>query len=482
MMKNLIGDYTGQNISEKNGSYNEMTALYWAWKNYKELGDPDYIGLMHYRRHFILQEGEIDVVHFDQMGEHYFDQIHYSPEKMKKLVKGCDFVTHIGKVKHVYQHYLQNHRKEDLDLAFDILYEKYPEYREIAQEYLNGDYSNFCNMFIFQKDIFFQYCAWMFDILEEFEQRVDISGKRLFISERLSGVFIAKLMKEKELHYKVIPISFVAEPVEIPIVVPLDEQKEFELTVSLTSLLVNKKEASQYAIFFLTPSFVEEETKRKLIELVEHYPNCRTEFLSSDIAREYYPLLLSELLPKIKKCIYMEENVLILKDLSEFFRTCSVDDFDTVGAPLYQYDIFREQKTINTAFLMINCVALRKKSIFQSVVERIFSEEKGITIYNEVLAGQIGYIPWYDLTVESQVLKQLFGDSKSRVSYQEEALWKAALLYDAVAPWENLQGVFSIFWWDIAEKVTVEYGKLHIEEETLHFLVQNSYPNPGFFQ
>ena len=93
MMKNLIGDDTGENISEKNGSYNEMTALYWAWKNYKELGDPDYIGLMHYRRHFILQEGEIDVVHFDQMGEHYFDQIHYSPEKMKKLVKGCLLYT-----------------------------------------------------------------------------------------------------------------------------------------------------------------------------------------------------------------------------------------------------------------------------------------------------------------------------------------------------------------------------------------------------
>ncbi len=470
LIDNLIGDDTGENISEKNGSYNEMTALYWAWKNYKELGDPDYIGLMHYRRHFILQEGEIDVVHFEQMGDHYFDQIHYSPEKMKKLVKGCDFVAHIGKVKHVYRHYLENHRKEDLDLAFDILYEKYPEYREIAQEYLNGDYSNFCNMFIFRKEIFFQYCEWIFDILGEFERRVDISGKRLFISERLSGVFIAKLMKEKEWKYKVVPISFVADQIEIPIVVPLDEQREFELTVSLTSLLVNKKETSQYTVFFLTPSFTEEETKERLAELVEDCPNCRAEFLSTDITREYYPLLLSELLPKKKKCIYMEENVLILKDLSEFFRTCSVDDFDVVGAPLYQYDIFQEQKTINTAFLVINCAAFRKKSVFQSVVDRIFLEEKGMDIYNEVLSAQIGYIPWYDLTVESQVLKRLFGESKSRASYQEEALWKSALLYDTENPWENLQGVFSIFWWDIAEKVTVEYGKLQIKEKKIQEL------------
>ena len=44
----IIGDDTGDNISQKNPSYCELTAQYWAWKNV----DCRYIGLCHYRRYF----------------------------------------------------------------------------------------------------------------------------------------------------------------------------------------------------------------------------------------------------------------------------------------------------------------------------------------------------------------------------------------------------------------------------------------------
>jgi hypothetical protein len=42
------GDNTGDNISEKNPLYCELTGVYWAWKNL----ECDVTGLVHYRRYF----------------------------------------------------------------------------------------------------------------------------------------------------------------------------------------------------------------------------------------------------------------------------------------------------------------------------------------------------------------------------------------------------------------------------------------------
>ena len=53
--KDMIWDSTGENIGELHPYFAELTAIYWAWKNYDKLGDPAYIGLFHYRRYLNFQ-------------------------------------------------------------------------------------------------------------------------------------------------------------------------------------------------------------------------------------------------------------------------------------------------------------------------------------------------------------------------------------------------------------------------------------------
>lgn len=48
--KDWLTDDLGENISSYNALINEMTGIWWVAKHFQEVGNPDYVGFMHYRR------------------------------------------------------------------------------------------------------------------------------------------------------------------------------------------------------------------------------------------------------------------------------------------------------------------------------------------------------------------------------------------------------------------------------------------------
>ena len=465
LMTNLIGDDTGENISDRNDSYNEMTALYWAWKNYEELGNPDYVGLMHYRRHFVLKENVQAVYNVKDYTnkERYYGFLNYSPEKMQELVDGCDFLTHIGKVKGVYKHFIENQRIEDIDTANEIMLELYPEYKDVAKEYYEGELSNFCNMNIFSKEIFFKYCEFVFSILEEFERRVDINEKRFFISERLTGVFVAKLMKDEKLKHKILPLAFIEEPADVPVVMNVTADNYTDVATTMTSIMENSRGYNSFHFYLVhnsnvNPKFLE---KYKIYE--RKYTKCTVDFVQSDVAEEYIPLHVPTLLPKVNKCIYIAGKVLSIFDIGEFYRICSTDDYYVVGVPAGdKYEPEAPIKEIESEFIVINSKRMRNPKVMEKAAPMIAEGVEGNKALNVVCKGEIGYIPWYLVTSEklSPYGKKIISDEQTRNTIQNETGWRPFLVYDLTDPVANNQGVYSIFWWNNMKKLPLPFQKI----------------------
>lgn len=463
LKENMIGDDTGDNISDLNDSYNEMTALYWAWKNYDKLGNPDYIGLMHYRRHFVLNEGKkvvYNIQHFDP--DTYFDIIGYSAEKMTEFVEGCDFVTHIGHVQNVYRHFIENQRKTDIDTVNEIVLEKYPEYKEIMEEYYSGDDSNFCNMNIFSRDLFFKYCEWIFDILGEFEKRVDINEKRFFVSERLTGLYMAKLMKDDSLKYKVVPISFIDEPMEVPIALPVNNDNLLSSAMAMTSIMENAKGYHSFSFYLFADDTLSDEAREKYKIFEEKYDKCSVQFVESNVPQEFLPIFVSHYLTNVNKCIYISGDVVALFDIGEFYRICSTDDYFAVGIPCEKYLPEEENKKISGDFMVLNCGRIRKHEIAKrtGTVWEEYTDE--IEAINTIFEGEIGYLPWYLFTSTKleNTNGKLFQETKTRGRIQEETLWRPFLIYDSQSPIENNQDVYSIFWWNMLNKLPLYFQQI----------------------
>lgn len=454
LTEKMIGDDTGENISDQNSSYNELTSLYWAWKNYDELGDPDYIGLMHYRRHFVFNEGEIKVYNMPDMdSRYYFDFLNYSPEKLKKHLSECDFICHLGKVGGIYKHYLANHRVEDMELALKILDEQYPEYSSYAKEYMQQDIGNFCNMFIFPKKMFFEYCEYIFSVLGEFAKRTDTSEKRFFISERLTGIFIYKKMQEG-LKYKVFPINFADGKIDVPIAYPLRIDNLFATLVSIISVLENAAENTYFTFYLICGRDIDKKTKDKFNYIKEKYPCCKFEFTNSELDSEYYPLEISEKLPKVNKLIYFNEKVIVMHDLAEFYRTCSVDDYYISGIPKTYAGNDSAKREISGNVFVINSARFRKYKIYEKSIP-MMSENKADGIINELCSDQIGcFAEWFITLAGNEELYDhtICSKEKNRGQLQLEATWRPVLYFGDNEPWKNIQGLYSVFWWDFLSK------------------------------
>lgn len=192
---NFCCDDIGENISNQNPAYCELTAQYWAWKNVKA----DYVGFFHYRRYLYPDfstkrvysvRKRPDIRMLERMGYDDFAQI----------IERHDMILPRGENMYVSveEHYANApwHHRQDMDLIQKIVRELHPEMGQAMEQYLAGTVCYFGNIYIMRWGTFCEYCAWLFPILKEFDRRADVSHysgqeRRVdgYLAERLLGVY-----------------------------------------------------------------------------------------------------------------------------------------------------------------------------------------------------------------------------------------------------------------------------------------------------
>lgn len=167
-----IRDDLGENISSKNRQYCELTALYWIWKHDKS----KFSGVSHYRRRFEIDENQID----------------------KLLTSDIDVIVTVPVLNFVgvRQQYYHDHEKDDWNIMIDAMRELHPEYINAVDKVQNGNFYFAYNMFIARKDIFDDYCTWLFPILFYCEEKIGVKADNYqnryigFLAERLLTIYL----------------------------------------------------------------------------------------------------------------------------------------------------------------------------------------------------------------------------------------------------------------------------------------------------
>lgn len=177
-------DDTGDNISLLNRPYGELTALYWAWKNL----DAKAIGLSHYRRYFRGSAAGPN-------GTRVLDS-----QEASALLERFDIVIAKPRnyvIETIESHYRHAHVGEDLDVTRRALQALSPDYLPAFEQVFAGRRLSLYNMFLMRRELFDDYAAWLFPLMDEVYRQIDTASRSAYqeraigyLGERLLNVWV----------------------------------------------------------------------------------------------------------------------------------------------------------------------------------------------------------------------------------------------------------------------------------------------------
>lgn len=519
-------DNDGENISAKNKTYCELSTQYWAWKNI----DADYYGFCHYRRFLTLlpvseelksKRDERGQISSPILNKYTVKKLGLDrSEEMEKFVEQYDCVLPVkqdlsklptpkGVKKSVYEHFAGHDRMfmhaEGLNTLMEVLAEKFPEYKEDAQQYLgHSEFWGF-NCFILKKEWFEKLCEFEFGILFELEQRVDTrlynrQQSRIygFMGEILSCIFFYHLQKtHPELKFGESQLIYfentekeeLLQPEKnsnIPVVFDIDRIPPYLFSVTIESFIKQINKNSVYEVI-IAHHGVEKNFLNMFKEQMAVYGNVVVKFydylraertvkgLGAQI--EDVRLLLPWILVHYDKVLFAKWNVWFKEETESLLNVdmgdclvAGVKDVLMIGQALDispQYEEYLEKDLgiasvydlVDTSVMLMNLKAIREKYQMKQMLHKklpkpcpTYREKINVLYQNNIKYLPQKYVYYY---TENQEEKRVINQTPLTLNnaYAEAADEPVVMVYNSDTMWNQEGSVFCNDYWEVVRKL-----------------------------
>ena len=279
---------------------------------------------------------------------------------------------------------------------------------------------------------------------------------------------------------------FINTKLIIPVILSADNNYAKYMYITMLSMLKNADKSTSYDFYLLVPSSYSKKNEELFIKLRNEYQCCihfidmkdafsnLTMQISHISSPTYYRLLAADILPKeYNKCIYLDCDICVCKDLSELYNIDMKNNYIAgVRAAGYYFDetanckrlnLSSMKQYINAGVLLMNLKQIRKDNLTKKLVALSYNNFSSqdqdvinVACYNKIIILPLRYnvMTKYNGLFDNKSsdynkLKDVYGIEEVNYATKYPVIIHYA---DKIKPWQNKKSILANIWNSYADQ------------------------------
>lgn len=279
---------------------------------------------------------------------------------------------------------------------------------------------------------------------------------------------------------------FINTKLIIPVILSADNNYAKYMYITMLSMLKNADKSTSYNFYLLVPSSYSKKNEELFIKLRNEYQCCihfidmknafstLTMHIPHITSPTYYRLLAADILPQeYDKCIYLDCDICVCKDLGELYNIDMENNYIAgVRAAGYYFDetanckrlnLSSMKQYINAGVLLMNLKQIRKDNLTKKLVALSYNNFSSqdqdvinVACYNKIITLPLRYnvMTKYNGLFDNKnsdynKLKDVYGVEEINYATKYPVIIHYA---DKIKPWQNKKSILANIWNSYADQ------------------------------